>query len=100
MFERKVSKSGNGIQPDTTTTRITRAVAADPSPTGPRWTWYSRIAAVAGCSSQSVYLWHRRQGFRPVVRLSAFCRACGGRLVGGAHGFCRACCVAWGRSWC
>jgi len=79
--------------------RITAAVTADPAPTGPRWTWYSQIAAVAGCSAQAVYLWHRRQGFLPHVRLPAFCRACGRPLVGGAHGFCRACCVQWGRSW-
>jgi len=80
----------------TTTARITAAIAGDSRPIGPRWLWYSRIAAAAGCSSQSVYLHHRRAGFLPAVEAPTVCRGCGGAVVGGAHGYCRGCCVRFG----
>ena len=76
--------------------KIAAAEAADRTPAATPWGRYSRLAAVVGCSSQSVYLWHRRAGVDPLARLPANCRNCGRRLVGGVAGFCRDCCVRWG----
>ena len=79
--------------------RIATAIAADPAPVGPRWRYYSEVAAAVGCSAQSVYLEHRRSGFRPVVAEPVTCRECGGENVGGWAGFCGKCCRDFGRSW-
>ena len=79
--------------------KIAAAEAADRTPAPTPWVRYAALAAAVGCSSQSVYLWHRAAGVAPLAALPADCRNCGRRLVGGVAGFCRACCVAWGRSW-
>ena len=76
------------------------AAAAPTVPPAPTpWGWYSAVACAVGCSSQSVYLWSKRYGVAPRAQLPDRCRECDRPLVGGVAGFCRACCVAWGRSW-
>jgi hypothetical protein len=79
--------------------RIATAIEADPKPMGPPWRWYNQIAAEVGCSSQSVYNLHRARQFRPAIAEPTICRECGRAMEGGANGFCRRCCVAFGRSW-
>lgn len=79
--------------------RIKATIEADPLPTGPAWTFYSTVAAQVRCSAQSVYLQHRRDGFRPAIAEPTICRECG-RVMGWHNlGYCRRCCVAFGRSW-
>ena len=78
--------------------RIAHELASvPPEPTA--WGWYSAVAAAVGCSSQSVYLYCRRYGVAARARLPDRCRECDRPLVGGTYGFCRDCCVAWGRAW-
>lgn len=77
--------------------RIATAIEADPKPTGPPWNYYTRIAAVVRCSAQSVFLFHRRQGFRPVIAEPTVCRECSRPMTKHNLGYCMDCCRAFGR---
>jgi hypothetical protein len=77
--------------------RIKATIEADPSPTGPAWTWYNSIAATVGCTAQSVFNRHRALGFRPAIAEPTICRECGRAMVIHNLGYCLDCCRAFGR---